>query len=58
MLLAEKAGLDLADGGRDASNLRELERFVEGFAASGGQPPAAEDIVHPAADEAADDSNR
>jgi hypothetical protein len=58
MLLAEKAGLDLADSGLDASNLRELERFVEGFTASGGRSPAAEGIAHPAPDQAAGDSNR
>jgi uncharacterized membrane protein YqiK len=42
MLLAEKAGLDLADGSVDASGLKELERFVEGFAAGTDAPPAVE----------------
>ena len=42
MLLAEKAGLDLGDGAPDTSSLKELERFVEGFAARAGAPPAAE----------------
>jgi uncharacterized membrane protein YqiK len=40
LLLAEKAGLDLGSDGVAGQNLHELERFVEGFAASGGTVPA------------------
>jgi len=40
LLLAEKAGLDLDGSGLSGQHLHELERFVEGFAASSGAVPA------------------